>query len=97
MGSHSLLQGIFLDLPGIKPGSSVLQADSLRSEPPGKPILHRIVYIYMRAECMSMTHSQFVPHVPSPAVPTNPVLIATLITIAVIMVLRFFSLSGQEE
>ena len=23
--------------PGIKPGSSVLQADSLPSEPPGKP------------------------------------------------------------
>ena len=33
---HSLLQGIFLD-PGIEPGSLALQADSLPSEPPGKP------------------------------------------------------------
>ena len=49
VGSHSLLQGIFQDLPGIKPGSSVLQADSLPCEPPGKPILCMIMYIYMRA------------------------------------------------
>ena len=53
--------------------------------------------IYMRAVYMSMIHSQFVPHSPSPAVPTNPMLIATLITVAVIMVLRFFSLWCQEE
>ena len=38
MGCHSLLQGIFLT-PGIEPGSPVLQADSLLSEPPGKPPL----------------------------------------------------------
>ena len=25
--------------PGIKPGSPILQADSLLSEPPGKPLL----------------------------------------------------------
>ena len=37
MGSHSLLQGIFLD-PGIETGSPALQADSLLSETPGKHI-----------------------------------------------------------
>ena len=26
--------------PGIEPGSPALQADSLPSEPPGKPIIH---------------------------------------------------------
>ena len=36
VGSHSLLQEIFPD-PGIEPGSPALQADSLLSEPPGKP------------------------------------------------------------
>ena len=35
VGSHSL-QGIF-PMPGIKPGTPALQADSLLSEPPGKP------------------------------------------------------------
>ena len=34
MGICSLLQGIF---PGIEPRSSTLQADSVLSEPPGKP------------------------------------------------------------
>ena len=33
---HSLLQGD-LPNPGIEPGSSALQADSLLSEPPGVP------------------------------------------------------------
>ena len=44
VGCHSLLQGIFLEIePGfnlgseIEPGSSTLQADSLPSEPTGKP------------------------------------------------------------
>ena len=36
--------------PGIKPRSPALQADSLPSEPPGKPI-HLCVYIYI---CMSV-------------------------------------------
>ena len=32
--------------PGIEPGSPALQADSLPSEPPGKPNhIHRLVYI----------------------------------------------------
>ena len=34
MGSHSLLQGIFL---AWEPGSPALQADSVPSEPSGKP------------------------------------------------------------
>ena len=37
LGSHSLLQGDLPD-PGIKPRSPELQADSLLSEPPGKPL-----------------------------------------------------------
>ena len=36
VGSHSCLQGNFPN-PGIKPESPALQADSLPSEPPGKP------------------------------------------------------------
>ena len=51
----------------------------------------------MIAVYVSMIHSQFAPHSSSPAVPTNPMLIATLFTIAVIMVLKFFSLWCQEE
>ena len=38
VGSHSLLQGDLPD-PGIEPRSPALQADSLLSEPPGKPQL----------------------------------------------------------
>ena len=38
VGCHSLLQGNLPD-PGIEPWSLVLQADSLPSEPPGKPTL----------------------------------------------------------
>ena len=37
VGCHSFLQG-HLPNPGIGPGSSSLQADSLPSEPPGKPL-----------------------------------------------------------
>ena len=37
VGSHSLLQD--LPNPGIKPRSPALQADTLWSESPGKPIL----------------------------------------------------------
>ena len=36
VGCHSFLQGNLPD-PGIKPESPILQADSLLSEPPGKP------------------------------------------------------------
>ena len=32
--------------PGIKPGSPTLHADSLPSEPPGKPCVCVCVYIY---------------------------------------------------
>ena len=38
VGSHSLLQGIFLTRR-IKPGSPTLQADSLPSKPPEKPYI----------------------------------------------------------
>ena len=43
-GSHSLLQGDRLH-PGNKPRSPALQADSLPSEPPGKPSLISITFI----------------------------------------------------
>jgi len=36
VGNHYLLQGN-LPIPGIKPGSPAVEADSLLSEPPGKP------------------------------------------------------------
>ena len=39
VGGHSLLQGN-LPNPGIKPGSPALQADSLPSEAPGKPLIN---------------------------------------------------------
>ena len=39
VGCHSLLPGD-LPNPGIKPRSPALQADSLLSEPPGKPLLY---------------------------------------------------------
>ena len=35
--------------PGIKPRSPALQADFLPPEPPGKPILHMVIYIYFNA------------------------------------------------
>ena len=44
MGSHSLTPGDLPD-PGIEPGSPALQADSLPSEPPGKPIYSLLVLI----------------------------------------------------
>ena len=41
MGRHSLLQGIFpTQGSNLEPGSPELQADSLASEPPGKPNIH---------------------------------------------------------
>ena len=42
VGCHSLLQGIF-PTPGIKPGSSTLQADSLPSEPLGEPTNYKAI------------------------------------------------------
>ena len=32
--------------PGIEPGSSALQGDSLPAEPPGKSLLYTVVYIF---------------------------------------------------
>ena len=37
----------YLPDPGIKPGSPVLQADSLPSEPPGKPGLEMLALLLM--------------------------------------------------
>ena len=45
MGSQSLLQGNLPD-SGIEPGSPTLQEDSLPAEPPGKPLLYAVVYIF---------------------------------------------------
>ena len=43
VSSHSLFPG-YPPNPGIRPGSPELQADSLPSEPPGKP--YTLTYIY---------------------------------------------------
>ena len=42
--SHSLLQGIF----PTEPGSPTLQADSLPSEPPGKPSIDIVMFIILK-------------------------------------------------
>ena len=42
VGCHVLLQGIF---PGTEPWSPALQADSLWSEPPGKPGYQKILFL----------------------------------------------------
>ena len=47
VGCHALLQGNLPD-PGIEPRSPTLQADSLLSEPPGKPLNNlntRVTYL----------------------------------------------------
>ena len=44
VGCHFLLQGIFPD-PGVKAGSPALQADSLLSEPLGKPHKTRMLHL----------------------------------------------------
>ena len=54
---HGILQARMLpfsssgDLPspGTEPGSPAVQADSLLSEPPGKPIIEEMVYIKSQA------------------------------------------------
>ena len=38
--------------PGIKPGSPALQADTLQSEPPGKPCIHTSIFSYL-SPCVS--------------------------------------------
>ena len=57
--------------PGIKPRSLALQADSLLSEPPGKPVLYSrfplIIYFIHGRVHMSMLLSQFIPPSPSPS------------------------------
>ena len=44
VGCHSLLQGIFLTL-GSNPGLPHCKADSLPSEPPGKPRIYTHTYL----------------------------------------------------
>ena len=44
VGNLSLLQGIFPTHPEIEPRSPALQADSLPSEPPGKPNCWKIYF-----------------------------------------------------
>ena len=49
VGCRFLLQGIFLTkglTPGLDPRSPALQADTLTSEPPGKPMGTQIITIY---------------------------------------------------
>ena len=48
VGCHFLFQGVFLTQgsdPGIEPRSPALQADTLPSEPPGKPCLQNRYYL----------------------------------------------------
>ena len=47
MGCHSFLQGN-LPFPGIEPRSPTLQADSLPSEPPGKPPVLKAIVVRLR-------------------------------------------------
>ena len=47
--------------PGIEPGSSPLQADSLLSEPPGKPIkpiTSKIPLVLLLSQFLSLSHTQ---------------------------------------
>ena len=49
VGCHFLLQGIF-PTQGLNPGSPMLQADALPSEPPGKPPgIHVILHKFCKA------------------------------------------------
>ena len=60
VGSHSLLQGNFPD-PAIKPRSPALQADSLPSQPPGKPTL-KTIWVKLNW-CVPSVSQQFFPYV----------------------------------
>ena len=63
VGCHFLLQGYLPD-PRMEPGSPVLQADSLLTEPPEKPSLviyfiHSIDSVYMAIPVSQLFHLQF--------------------------------------
>ena len=49
MGNHYVLQRN-LPIQGIKPGSPALEADSLPSEPPGKPSVCEALSKYLQNE-----------------------------------------------
>ena len=40
--------------PGIKPGSLVLQVDSLLSEPPGKPLMWAQILVLPYSRCLTL-------------------------------------------
>ena len=40
--------------PGIEPGSPALQADSLLSEPPGRPIISMKVKVLVTLSCLTL-------------------------------------------
>ena len=50
--------GDLLD-PGIEPGPPALQADSLQSEPPGKPIF-RVVLVFSFLDSQEPIYSQII-------------------------------------
>ena len=61
-GLHALLQGIFPS-QGIKPRSPTLQADSLLSEPPGKPKNTGVVSLsFLQGIFLTQESNQGLPH-----------------------------------
>ena len=59
VGSLSLLQGICLPNPGIKPRSPALQVDSLPAEPQGSPrILEWVAYPFSRGSSRSRNRTR---------------------------------------
>ena len=65
-GCHFLLQGGDLFDPGIKPGSPALQADSLLSEPPGKPCCCCCCYVTLVVSDSVRPHRQQPTRLPRP-------------------------------
>ena len=42
--------------PGVEPGSPSFQADALTSEPPGKPVVITVVFIYSVPTVLGAVH-----------------------------------------
>ena len=61
VAGYSLLQGTFLT-QGSKPRSPLLQADSVPSEPPGKPIYIYIHIAYTQAHTYRERHKHIQAH-----------------------------------
>ena len=70
VGSLSLLQGMDLPNPGIKPRSPTLQADSLPAKPQGKPFIpyssETVIFKISKFTCTSILYEIF------PSLPTVP-------------------------